>query len=1134
MKKSLLIGLMLAGLLFISGNITHAAETLTFVNHWTTTFDVLDYDARISSRAATNIIAHRDGPDGIYGTDDDDPFDTIEELDAVPYVGPATLEDLANYAYNWYPPSEPPYAYLLDFVNHETTTFEILDIDVGLDRRAAKNIIAHRDGPDGIYGTEDDDPFDTRYELDKVSYVGPSALAKLEAYAAIWILSPLDYKEDALELLEGLDALIEHKAIKNQLKKAEDNLSSSLKWFIDDWHIVRHSVFDRERIVTQEVRGIAKIAREEEIPQYEQIIAECKDISQKLARADELIARKALEQIKEMEGVGQGKISQGYEALDKGLQRLEERDAAMADLGIDWPRYDEAINCFKHAWQHAQQAIPRIIIPPGLPPKIDSDNDGLPDRDEDTNRNGVYEPWLGESNPYDADSDGDGLDDREEIEVYNTDPNNPDSDSDGLNDYEEINTYHTDPNNPDSDGDGMRDGFEVKYGFKPLNSDENDDGVIDGNEDPDEDGLPNSDEDKYNTDPFDPDTDDDGIPDGEDPDPTSSDSDSDGLNDYEEINTYYTDPKNSDTDGDGMRDGFEVKYGFDPLNSDENDDGVIDGNEDPDEDGLPNSDEDKYKTVPFNPDTDDDGIPDGEDPDPTHPAPYFRYEAKYDRESYVLYDGREIEPTDLSLGKGGKVTYTFYDINKRVSAIFIVTDIGPHAESFKVTGTEFNLTPLAERKRTCAPGSTGKDCGENEISYIYFIPEVNEEVEIIVTDAKEDHLKKYPHKRFKEKIGGGEDYIIYRCRRCGITWRDPPGTTGNNTCPYGIGAPRDLGADISFKAGPAGMTAFRPQTPHLRECQVPEDKEENPGAGIRYNGDDDNGNHIADRNDTSVSNENDLIKLVLEIGPSNIVDALEYVEFVLKRDNNNIRVWKKKDKEGKILFGNNEKVITFSSNKKTVWVENVNQGEALLELYARKKSSGQETSLDKVKFFSFNSVVIALGGESQSPSLPRKSGHGVFIMGDTLYAQGYDVHIYDEDRTASAEAEIRSAIKERGITEVAIFGYSHGGGSTYDISDHLNATPPQGTFTIPYTAYIDAVRQPGPFAEARRPPSAGYLINYYQRRLTPFRGGPVDDLAGGDNEYNLTDGSITHKNIDDQNNVQSSVMNQLIDHVKPW
>ena len=93
---------------------------------------------------------------------------------------------------------------VLTFVNHRSTTFEVLDVNVGLDSRAAHNIIAHRDGPDGIYGTADDNPFDSRQELDDVPYVGPTAMSKLENYAATWtpptstgqppVLSPIGNK----------------------------------------------------------------------------------------------------------------------------------------------------------------------------------------------------------------------------------------------------------------------------------------------------------------------------------------------------------------------------------------------------------------------------------------------------------------------------------------------------------------------------------------------------------------------------------------------------------------------------------------------------------------------------------------------------------------------------------------------------------------------------------------------------------------------------------------------------------------------------------------------------------------------------------------------------------------------------
>lgn len=74
-------------------------------------------------------------------------------------------------------------AELLAFVNHASTTAAVLDDAIGLDARAVKAIVAHRDGPDAARGTADDDLFGSIGELDAVSYVGDAALKKLLAWA---------------------------------------------------------------------------------------------------------------------------------------------------------------------------------------------------------------------------------------------------------------------------------------------------------------------------------------------------------------------------------------------------------------------------------------------------------------------------------------------------------------------------------------------------------------------------------------------------------------------------------------------------------------------------------------------------------------------------------------------------------------------------------------------------------------------------------------------------------------------------------------------------------------------------------------------------------------------------------------
>ena len=72
---------------------------------------------------------------------------------------------------------------LLAFLNDATTTLDVLDHRVPLNRRSARNLIHHRDGWDGVAGTRDDNLFDSVAEVDAVSWVGPSAMARLLGFA---------------------------------------------------------------------------------------------------------------------------------------------------------------------------------------------------------------------------------------------------------------------------------------------------------------------------------------------------------------------------------------------------------------------------------------------------------------------------------------------------------------------------------------------------------------------------------------------------------------------------------------------------------------------------------------------------------------------------------------------------------------------------------------------------------------------------------------------------------------------------------------------------------------------------------------------------------------------------------------
>ncbi len=72
-------------------------STLALLNAPDTTAQTLR-DLGLRSSAAYHLMHTRSGDDGLHGTSDDVVFTSIEAVDAVPYVGPATLELLKDWA----------------------------------------------------------------------------------------------------------------------------------------------------------------------------------------------------------------------------------------------------------------------------------------------------------------------------------------------------------------------------------------------------------------------------------------------------------------------------------------------------------------------------------------------------------------------------------------------------------------------------------------------------------------------------------------------------------------------------------------------------------------------------------------------------------------------------------------------------------------------------------------------------------------------------------------------------------------------------------------------------------------------------------------------------------------------------
>jgi hypothetical protein len=310
-----------------------------------------------------------------------------------------------------------------------------------------------------------------------------------------------------------------------------------------------------------------------------------------------------------------------------------------------------------------------------------------------------------------------------------------------------------------------------------------------------------------------------------------------------------------------------------------------------------------------------------------------------------------------------------------------------------------------------------------------------------------------------------------------------------------------------------GLTGYRPQSEAygapLQRRSIPDAEEESPGAGVRINGDDDDGSLTPDRDEVSVIGENDLIEVAWVVNQAPAPTGFEYV---LRRSNSSIRVWSSATKGTALLGANDESVLSPSATSGSVWVENSLGGTASLTLEARAISDASVVSSDRIQFFPFTSLVIGLHGEFQFPTDPVFGpNEGISVLAIALHEQAYDSHMYVEnlvaaDGSGAVYDEIVSAVQNRGITSVALYGFSHGGGSVYDLSERLAANQASiGSFELLLSAYIDGIENDSDVdldAEVRLPLGTAYHVNYYQSfGFVPPWGGSV---AGADVNVNVS------------------------------
>jgi hypothetical protein len=291
------------------------------------------------------------------------------------------------------------------------------------------------------------------------------------------------------------------------------------------------------------------------------------------------------------------------------------------------------------------------------------------------------------------------------------------------------------------------------------------------------------------------------------------------------------------------------------------------------------------------------------------------------------------------------------------------------------------------------------------------------------------------------------------------------------------------------------LEGYRPQfggpgsQPFQRRA-VPEEDEVTLGVGIRLNGDDDDDDNLPDHIDDVVVNENDLIEVTVTVAGLPAGSTLQ-----LARSGSSLRLWSSATKGTGVLVVDDTTTLSTAASETTLFAELVDMNMTDLTLSVVDTASGNTLASDVLRFQPFTSLVVGLDGEFLVPSDPAGGlNAGIADMSIALQKLGYDAHMYAEnvvDATGAGELyyEIISAVQERGVTEIAFIGFSHGGGSIYDVLTKL-AADGIGGFTVPFTAYIDGISNATDFtilAEDRLPPGSTYHVNFFQTHfLSPL------------------------------------------------
>lgn len=250
------------------------------------------------------------------------------------------------------------------------------------------------------------------------------------------------------------------------------------------------------------------------------------------------------------------------------------------------------------------------------------------------------------------------------------------------------------------------------------------------------------------------------------------------------------------------------------------------------------------------------------------------------------------------------------------------------------------------------------------------------------------------------------------------------------------------------------------------------------------------------------------------------------MKLVIKRSTNLLNVYGAKDATSPILTSGSETIVsTSNAPPKSYWVECTDTlTTANIEFFLRS-AGGQDVKLKTLPFRSFTTVVCALSGEVfNTPT--NAANQGTYDISEALYLEGYNIAYYPESSETRAAQELKDQRAKCGIAKIGVFGWSHGGGSTYNLALALGQ--------VAFTGYIDAIAQGWTSAEDRYPTGSAYHFNYYQRNwfTYPPLAGDKTNPPGANKEKDLSS-TTDHFSIVVDPSVQADIKASLKSQISP-